>query len=335
MKDTVKPDPAIKLHLDDPVTSHMRRDFSRLLVNQTVAEALESIRQQQPPGRVIYFYVVDNEDRLQGVVPTRRLLLSALSTRVADIMVREVITISQQATVLDACEFFTLHRLLAFPVVDENRRIAGVVDVELYTTELNELGRSEQNDYLFQLIGVHLTEAQQSAPLIAFRSRFPWLLCNIGGGILAAFLSGVFEGELQRTMALALFIPVVLALAESVSIQSVSLALRVLHGHSPTWTSILSKLRSEALIGLLLGAASALLVGIVAAVWLGQVKVVLCTFGGIAGGVAGAAVIGMTIPNLLHRLKLDPQVAAGPIALAAADMLTLLIYFNLARWLLA
>jgi len=89
--------------------------------------------------------------------------------------------------VLEACEFFTLHRLLGFPVVDDNRRIIGVVDVELYTTELSELDRSERNDYLFQLVGVHLAEAQQSAPLIAFRSRFPWLLCNIAGGILAAF----------------------------------------------------------------------------------------------------------------------------------------------------
>ena len=81
---------------------------------------------------------VDN--RLLGVVPTRRLLLSPLDKRIADIMVKEVVAIGQQATVLDACEFFILHKLLAFPVVDEKRRIVGVVDVELYTTELADLG---------------------------------------------------------------------------------------------------------------------------------------------------------------------------------------------------
>jgi magnesium transporter len=244
-------------------------------------------------------------------------------------------SVSEKKTVLEACEFFILHKLLAFPVVDEDRRIVGVVDVELYTTELSDLDRGERNDYLFQMVGVHRSEAQQSSPLIALRSRFPWLLCNIAGGIRAAFLSGVFEGELQRAVALALFIPVVLALAESVSIQSVSLALRVLHGQAPTLASILTKLRAEVMIGLLLGVACGLLVAGVAAAWLGQVSVVLSTLGGIAGGVAGAAVIGVAIPNLLHRLKLDPQVAAGPIALAASDMLTLLVYFNLARWLLA
>jgi magnesium transporter len=335
MSEAVKADPTIRHHLDEPVTRHMQRNLSRLLINQTVGEALAAIRQHPPEGRVIYFYVVDEENRLRGVVPTRRLLLNPLDKKLTDIMVQEVQAISGQATVLEACEFFILHKLLAFPVVDEDRHIIGVVDVELYTTELSDLDRSERNDYLFQLVGIHLAEAQQSSPLIALRSRFPWLLCNIVGGILAAFISGAFAGELQRTVELALFIPVVLALAESVSIQSVSLTLRVLHGEAPSWALIFTKLRVEAVIGLLLGISCALLVAAVATLWLGQMKVVLCILGGIGGGVAGAAVIGVAMPNLLHQLKLDPQIAAGPIALAISDTVTLLIYFSLARWLLA
>src|SRR5262249_23651498 len=161
--------------------------------------------------------------------------LSSLDQKVSDIMIPDVISIRKEATVLDACEFFSLHRLLAFPVVDQDRCILGVVDVDLYTSERSDLDRSERNDMLFQLIGVHLAEGRQSSPLVAFRSRFPWLLCNIAGGILAALLAGIFEAELQSAVALALFIPVVLALSESVSIQSVSLALRVLHRRRPTW----------------------------------------------------------------------------------------------------
>ena len=82
-------------------------------------------------------------------------------------------------------------------------------------------------------------------------------------------------------MALALFIPVVLALSESVSIQSASLAIQLLHGQQPTMRTILAKLRSEALTGLLLGAASALLVGLAALLWLGEIRVVLALLGGI------------------------------------------------------
>jgi magnesium transporter len=320
--------------LSDPVTQHMRRDITRLRENQTVGEALDGLRRQPPEGRIVYFYVVDDEGRLKGVVPTRRLVLSPPDTPLADIMVKQVIAIPQAATVLDACEFFTLHRFLAFPVVDEERRLLGAVDVDLYTQEMRDIERRAGGDDLFQLIGVHLTEAQQADPLLSFRKRFPWLVCNIAGGILAAFLSGLFEEELARVVALALFIPVVLALAESVSIQSVSLALETLHGQRPTWPSVLPKLRRELLTGLLLGAACGLAVGAVALVWLRDWRVVGSLLGGIGGGVAAAAVIGLAMPLLLRLLRRDPQVAAGPIALAASDMVTLLIYFNLARWLL-
>ena len=325
---------AIQRHLDEPITLHMRPVPSLIHVHQSVGEALAAIRANPPGGRVIYFYVVDDNNSLRGVVPTRRLLLSSLDQKISDIMIRDVIAIRKEATVLDACEFFTLHRLLAFPVVDQDRCILGIVDVDLYTSERSDLDRSERNDILFQLIGVHLAEARQSSPLIAFRSRFPWLLCNIAGGILAALLAWIFEAELRSAVALAMFIPVVLALSESVSVQSVSLALRVLHRSQPTWGAIFGKLRAEAVIGLMLGGASALLVALVTLVWLRQVDVVWCIFAGIGGGMLAAALIGVALPNLLHRLQLDPQVAAGPVALTAADMVTLLIYFNVARHLL-
>jgi magnesium transporter len=321
-------------HLDDPVTQHMRTDFARLDGNLTVSEALATVRLRPPSGRIIYFYVVDEEGRLQGVVPTRRLLLSRQDERVSQIMVKQVISIPAHATVLEACEFFLLHRLLAFPVVDAEKRLLGIVDVELYTDELSDLDQRAGSEELFQLIGVHLTESQQQSPVISFRNRFPWLLANIGGGILSAMLSGVFSAELERTVALALFIPVVLALAESVSIQSVSLALQTLRGRQPTWAAIGRRLWTEAATGALLGLACALTVAVVALLWLGHGLVAVCLLGGITGGVSCAAVIGVAIPNILRWADREPQVAAGPVALATTDMVTLLIYFLLARWLL-
>ncbi|MHB8901631.1 MAG: magnesium transporter [Thermoguttaceae bacterium] len=325
---------AVQHHLNDLVTEHMRTDFARLHAHQTTAEALAAIREKPPEGRIVYFYVVDDGNHIQGVVPTRRLLLNPPDQRIGQIMVRDVIAIPRTATVLEACEFFMFHRLLGLPIVDEKRRILGVVDVELYTDELGDIERREESDELFQLIGVHLTDSQQAMPLAAFRNRFPWLLANLGGGILAAFLSGIFEAELQKVVALALFIPVVLALAESVSIQSVSLALQGLRGKRPTVKGIVAKLRSEVATGLLLGTASGAAVATVALAWLGQIRVALCLLGGIGGGVTCAAAIGMAMPSVLRLLRREPQVAAGPVALALTDMATLTIYFSLARWLL-
>jgi len=319
--------------LQDPVVKHMRGDFVQLHARQTVAEALDSIRAQQPEGRIIYFYVVADDGRLLGVVPTRRLLLSPREQPLTDIMVKKVITIPHTASVIEACEFFILHKLLAFPVVDEQRRMIGLVDVDVYTSELSNLERHDESEQLFQLIGVQLSEAQQTSPLLSFCKRFPWLLTNIAGGIIAALLAGMFEAELQQTVALALFIPVVLALAESVCIQSVSLALQ--SRHTPRWRDLTGRLGRELCTGLFLGGACGLLVGLAALAWMGQVGVAACILGGIGVGVTGGATLGIAVPSVLRLLQRDPQVAAGPIALAATDMLTLLLYLSLARWLLA
>ena len=328
------PAPATASHLGDPVTRHMRTDFARLALDQTVGEAIAAARAAPPEGRIIYFYVLDAAGRLEGVVPTRRLLLSPDVTPIRDVMVTRVVTIPDAATVLDACEFFLLHKLLAFPVVDEGRRMLGIVDVDLYTDKLADVDRRAELDDLFQLIGVHFEDSQARSPAAAFTSRFPWLVANIAGGIVAAFLSGLFQAELEKAVALALFVPVVLALAESVAIQSVSIALQRLHGRRPTLASIVRAVRHESLTGLLLGAASALAVAVVALAWLGQRTVALAVLGGITGGVTCAAAIGVAMPNVLRLFAREPQVAAGPVALAATDMVTLLIYFSIARWLL-
>ena len=324
-----------QVRLNDPVAWHMHQGYTRLLLNQTAGDALDWLRRHPPPERIVYFYVVDEDGALQGVVPTRRLMLSPPGKPLADIMVRKTVALPAEATVLEACEVFIQHRFLAIPVIDARCRVLGVVDVELYTAEVGHLGDAASRDDLFQSIGVRVAATRNGSSLTAFRRRFPWLGCNIAAGMLAAFLAGLFADELRRAVALAFFIPVVLNLAESVSSQSVSLALHALHGRPPTWRKVLHDLRRELATGLFLGLAAGAVIALAALVWLGQARVALCLVGGVAGGVAGAAVLGAVLPVLLRLLRLDPKIAAGPVALAGADVLTILLYFSLARLLLA
>jgi magnesium transporter len=326
--------PRTEVGPNDPVSAHMRQDFARIPAGKTVGEALEWLRQNPPGGPIVYFYVVDPDGRLQGVVPSRYLILSPSDKPLDEVMVRKVIALPADATVLDACEFFIQHRLLAFPVVDAERRVIGVVDMGLYTDELGQLEDADRREDLFQRVGVK-AGVQEESPLFAFRRRFPWLGCNLAAGILAAFLSGIFEEELKTVVALAYFIPVVLNLAESVSSQSVSLTLQLLYGRPPSAALLVQKLRAEFATGLMLGVAAGAVVALVALVWLGQGRMALALLGGVAGGVTGAALLGVALPFVLRFMHLEPRVAAGPVALAGADIVTILMYFNLARWLLA
>jgi magnesium transporter len=319
--------------LADSVLKHARKDFAVLKPDWTVSEALERLRRSPPADRIVYFYVTDEHGKLLGVIPTRRLLFAPAQHPISEVMIKSVVAVPANATVLDACEFFTLYRFLAFPVIGPDRTLLGVIDIELYTDELTDAGGGLR-DNLFQLVGVHLADANQTSPLMAFRGRFPWLICNVVGGLFAAFLSGVFQDVLSwREAVLALFVPVVIGVAESVAIQSVTLSLQ--RTESGGWQKVIQRIFREGTTGLLLGAGTAILVALVALIWQRDPSVAFVLFGGMTIGVTCAAAAGLAIPSLLRLSKREPTVAAGPISLVAADVLTLLAYFGLARLIIA
>ncbi|QEH35274.1 Na(+)/H(+) antiporter NhaA [Aquisphaera giovannonii] len=129
-------------HLKEPATGRMHRQFVPLLADETVAQSLDRLRRHPPSDGAVYFYVTDEDGRLLGVVPARRLLLSPPEAAVAGLMVPDAVTLPASATVLDACRLFIQYRLLALPVVDEGGRLLGVLDVEPYKEDLRRLERA-------------------------------------------------------------------------------------------------------------------------------------------------------------------------------------------------
>jgi magnesium transporter len=319
--------------LNEPVGRIAGRDFTALAQDLTVTGALASIREQCAAQQIIYFYVVDHEQRLVGVLPTRRLLLASPAARLQDIMINRVVTIPETATVLEACEMFVLHKFLAFPVVNAERRLVGVVDVAMFSQFTEEaIGLTERAhvEEVFERIGFHVSDVQNASPMKAFTLRMPWLLATLGGGLGCAFVSGCYETTLTSRIILAFFLTLVLGLSESVSAQSVTVTVETLHGRKPDRAWFLRALRKEAISALLLGGACGLMVALVAWFWRGQPAPALVIGGSITLSMLLACLIGLTVPTVLHRFKLDPKIAAGPVSLALADLSTLLIYLGVA-----
>src|SRR2546429_5457142 len=149
---------------NDPIARHARVDQPVLKANRTVEEALAAIRRRGLGERIIYFYAVDEHDRLAGVLPTRRLLTASPDITLRELMVTRVVAIPATATVLEACEFFVLYKFLAFPVVDSDRRVVGAVDVSLFAEEMLEAGEREEEqtaklaDQVFEALGFRLAQ---------------------------------------------------------------------------------------------------------------------------------------------------------------------------------
>jgi len=325
-----------------PVVDHARKDFPLLRAGMTVGEALERIRREGVGERVIYFYAIDEQERLVGVVPTRRLLTASLEAPLREIMVPRVVAVPATATILEACEFFVLYKFLAFPVVDEQRRVVGIIDANLFAEEILEAGDSEGREAgtpvaqvspeFFEALGFHIEQIRGASPWRIFRFRFPWLLVTVTGGTLSAILARFFEATLARSLVLAFFLTMVLALNESVSMQSMSVTIHALRSVSVTTRWLATAFRREVSTAILLGIACGCVVGIIVWLWRNDFAGAFVIGGSIALSLITACVIGLGVPSVLHQLRLDLRIAAGPVTLALADFVALVIYFTSA-WL--
>jgi magnesium transporter len=322
-------------HLRESVKNYLRTDFPRLNETLTVGMALRVIRQEGIGERIVYFYVLDHEKKLLGIVPTRRLLTSMPNVRIADIMIADCVTISSRATVLEVCEMFVKHKLLAFPVLDNEGRMIGVIDAGLFSEEELTFARGHNFDDIFQMIGFGISQIKGKSAFGLFRYRFPWLVATMASGLTCALLTGFYEATLSQTLVLAFFMTLVLALGESVSIQSMTVALKNLHFGAPSWSEYFAWLRREISATGLLGLACAIIVGAIAYGWRGETLAALVIALTICLSVTAAGVIGMSVPTLLHAIHEESKIASGPLTLAAADIVTILLYFNAALLILS
>ncbi|HVU09348.1 MAG TPA: magnesium transporter [Verrucomicrobiae bacterium] len=321
-------------HLNEPVLRFARRDFATLNQKFTVEQALASIRQRGVGEKIVYFYVVNDGEQLVGVVPTRRLLMAPLEQTLSELMIRNVVAIPHTATVMEACEVFVLHKFFAFPVVDENRRVVGIVDVSLFTEEVFDIAEREQMTEVFETLGFQVSQVRDASPWRAFRVRFPWLITTIVSGTFCAVLAGAYKLTLEKSLVIAFFLTLILGLGESVSIQSMTVTIQALRTTKPTTRWYWRSLWREAFTALLLGFACGLTVALVVLVWQREPMPAFVIGASVTFCLLTACVAGLSVPALLHALKLDPKIAAGPLTLAIADVFTLLFYFNLAKILL-
>jgi len=297
----------------------------RLLEVETVNQALSRLRGECEKERVVYFYVVDVTERLVGVAPTRRLLLSHPTTLVGEVMVHPVFSVSESATFGRALAILAEQRLLALPVVDEAGRLTGVVDVSTATQTLFNLERREAADERFQLIGVPTRHETEDIPR-ALPSCFSSLLVSIVSGLLAALLVSSFQNALRATIAVWFFIPLVMTLAQNVAMQAVAASLQALHFERRQDGPTLRDAQKRVLVGI----TCAVLVGLFVAGWLRLFTLAVVVACSVFVGSASGEVLGYSVPRLVRRWHLNPTIASGPVVFALTSLTAVFCYLALA-----
>jgi magnesium transporter len=321
-------------NLSEPVSKHLSHAETTVRADQTIAEALAELRRRPIEQHITYFYVVDGDNRLLGVVSTRRLLLEDPQTRIRDVMEKAVVSLPAGMTLEDALEFFAMHRLLAFPVVDRENKLLGMIDVQLYAEEVFDLAQAHRMADLYQFVGISVEQARQPSPVAGFRMRMPWLMCNMAGGVACAIIAAIFRETLVAVIILAMFIPLVLTLSESISMQAMTLSLQFLHRPGVVWKAVGGRLHMEWRTAALLGGASGLVVAVATLFWGAGPMAAAVIGASILASMIASAIAGLSVPVGLHLFRLDPRIASGPVVLMLADVVTTAVYLGLATWML-
>ena len=312
-------------------------DFA-FTIDQSVGQVLEHLHKTKKEKQVEYFYITDKNKELQGIVTTRNLIYNPPETLLIDILDPDVLKIIEHEPLELALKILAAHEILALPVVDRDNHFIGIIEItpeepDLFSRTKRLHFKNIKQD-IFQFIGFSIEQRKTTSPWIEFRYRMPWLLCNLVGGLICAVIGEVFEKTLLQYVILALFIPLVLTLSESIAIQSMTLSLRFLHFKKIIWSQVARRILVEWKTSLLLGVCSALLITFFYFAWSHDIKPIIAIGLSMVISMFCCASFGALFPILLHALRLDPKVAAGPVVLMLADVVTVVIYYSLSSALL-
>lgn len=322
----------IKDELDKPVDGRAKKVETLLTIHQTVDEAIHHIRRVHILDKnIFYFYVVDDHQRLLGFVSTRDLIVSSPDTPIATLLNTKIKALQSHHTMREGLLLMKKFHLLALPVVQDGRFI-GVIDMQNYFDESLELDTSRKRDQVFQTLGFIVDDDENQSTWKKYLTRAPWMLCNMVGGILCAVISNFYQIILLKAIVLAMFIPLVLSLSESIAMQSMTQSMHEIGRHLHFWKKLGSYLGKESKLFILVAISCGILIGSLAILWGDGWGPAAVIGAGITISVIVSAIIGVLIPFGLKSIKLDPKIASGPIVLMLVDAITTSIYLSLAYW---
>ncbi len=311
----------------------MSKEFLAVPEEYTLAETLRYLQSisAERRGKVSYIYVVDKNRRLLGVIQIRDLVFYPHEKFVRDVMRSPIVQVETEMSQMDVSKLLARHRYLGLPVVDTAQKLVGVVSADSVLQAIEE----ETTDDIAKIVGTSAEELKTRSVFKIFRLRLPWLLVSIASGLVCAYISGVFQNNFQTIAALFLFVPVVLGLSESTGVQGATMVMRNLAtGHvdlKDMWPLFFRELSVGILIGMVCGS----IVGLTAFVWQGSEPLGRALAISMTSAICISALIGLSLPLIFRKMKMDPAIASGPIVLAICDLQTLLVYFGLSSRILS
>ncbi len=297
----------------------------------TAAIALDSVRILGPEAEDIgSIVIVDSDGKLVGSLGVIRLALARPATLVSEIMDPQIVSVATGTDQEECARLMERYDLSYLPVVDEERRLVGVILVDDLVDVLSE----EATEDMAKMTGI----ARESlfGPLGgSIRNRLPWLYLNLATTLIAALVVSLFESTIGKVVALAVFLPVVAGQGGIVGTQTLTLVVRSIATGDIPERRVSQLVARELALGFIHGILLGLIVGLLAWAWKGNYMLGVVLGLAMVGNTAVAGLAGASTPLVLRRFGLDPALAAAVIVTTITDVVGLLLFLGIAAALIS
>ncbi len=318
---------------EDTAGGIMQVELVSIIEDATVDQAIEAIRSNIHEVEAVHFvYMVDTEGRLAGLIPLDRLILAKPTTRVAEVAVRDIYSVSPETDQEEVAHMFKRYDLVSMAVVDADGKLLGRITHDDVIDVLEE----EIEEDIMRMEGLEEPELVYSDRVFKIASvRLPWLLATLGGTLISGFIVRQFTLSFPQILALVSFVPVIAAMGGNIGSQSSTIVVRGFATGRIDLNNLAWFLLRELAIGAIIGLTCGIVVGLVALGWHEDPMLGVTVSVSLLLAISVSAMMGVLVPFFFRLIKVDPAIAAGPLVTTGNDILGLVIYYTVAMLLLA
>ena len=294
--------------------------------NWSMPKCLEEMRKQaEEMDEIYYVYVVDDDFRLKGVFPLKKMITSASASKVKHVMKKEPISVKTDTPIEEVAQSFEKYNLVAMPVIDSIGRLVGRITVDDIMDEVRE---QAERDY--QLASGISQDVETTDTVFAqTAARLPWLLIGMAGGLANSVILGNFEKGIAANPAMALFIPLIGGTGGNVGIQSSAIVVQGLANGSLSLRNSGKQILKETGVALINACMISILVFIYNWIRMGSSDITVSVSLSLFAVVIFASIFGTIVPITLEKFNIDPAIATGPFITITNDIIGMLIYMSI------
>lgn len=275
-------------------------------------------------------FVVDRSGRYLGSLKLSVLLTRELTSTVAEHMDRSIRTLPVDMPASQVATEFEHHDLVSAPVIDANQRLVGTITID----DVVDVIRDEAEHSVLTMAGLDEEDDMFAPALQSARKRWLWLSVNLVTAFMAAGVLYVFEPTLSQIVATAVLFPIVMSMGGIAGTQTLTLMVRGMATGQVSARNTVALLKKELAVGLMNGAVFATVVGAIAGLWYGQLKLGLVIAFAILLNLVAGALAGALVPVILRRMSIDPALAGGVVLTTVTDVVGIFAFVGLASYVL-